>query len=235
MQESRYSLRSRPGNVVVNAGAAPMTAGPKGALVTRRLTWVRAILVKLAGCNLLEIKERLDLAAAAASLVAGCAEISEVLARLEGSGYLMEAARLLAHALPNREATWWACMCTRHTAPPDLPAPEQAARAAAEQWVREQTDEARRVALAAARQAGFGSPEAWAGVAAFWSGQSAAPLAHPPLPPAEHLAGTAVSGAVALASVRSRPERQKDRLARFLESGHNIAAGGPGRLTPEEG
>ena len=196
---------------------------------------MRGNLVKLAGCNLREVWARLDLAAGLATLVAGCAEAQEALARLEGGGFLMEAARLLAHALPKREATWWACMCTRHTAPRDLSAPQEAARAAAEQWVRQQKDEPRRAALAAARQAGFASPEAWAGVAAFWSGEPDPPFAHPPLPPADHLTGTAVSGAVALAAVRLRPERQKDRLARFLESGHNIAAGGPGRLTPEEG
>ncbi len=194
-----------------------------------------ATLVKLAGCNLIELQRRLALGAEAASLVAASADAQEALRRLESEGHLMDAVRLLAHALPNREATWWACVCVGYTAPPDRPAPERAALAAAEQWVRRQTEDLRRAALAAAQHAGFASPEAWAGVAAFWSGDTASPSAISSEAPSHPLTGIAVVGAVALASVRLNAERQRDRLARFLESGHNIAAGGPGRLAPEEG
>ncbi len=194
-----------------------------------------AALVKLMDSDLDEVRKRVDLPAEAGAVLAGCTATAEALERLESRGFLIEAARLIAHALPKREATWWACMCAHHTAPADLPEPDRAAVAAAEQWVRRQSDEPRRAAFAAAQQAGFGSPEAWAAVAAFWSGDSMSPLGQPAVPPADHLTGTAVAGAVALAAVRRRPERQKDRLARFLDSAHNIAAGGPGRLPPEEG
>lgn len=194
-----------------------------------------AALVKLVDSDLDEVRKRLDLPAEASALLEGCAATSEALERLEGSGFLIEATRLLAHALPKREATWWACMCAHHTAPANLPEPDRTAVTQAEQWVRRQSDEPRRAAFAAAQQAGFGSPEAWAGVAAFWSGDSMSPIGQPVVPPADHLTGTAVAGAIALAAVRARPERQKDRLARFLDSAHNIAAGGPGRLPPEEG
>jgi hypothetical protein len=59
------------------------------------------------------------------------------------------------------------------------------------------------------------------------------PEGQPAIPPAPHLTGTAVAGAVALAAVRGDPTRQQARLRRFLESGRNIAAGGPGRLPAE--
>ena len=200
-------------------------------------------MVKLAGCDLAELLGRLALEGEAARLVAGCAGAPEALERLESRGLLIEAVRLLAHALPKREATWWACVCAGNTAPGEQPEAERAALAAAERWVRRQTEELRRAALDAARQAGFASPEAWAGAAAFWSGEPASPPGRSSrvqssakaVPASEHLTGVAVAGAVALASVRSQAERQRERLARFLESGHNIAAGGPGRLTPEEG
>lgn len=194
-----------------------------------------ATLDKLAESNLDDVRGRLELPDEAAELVGGCKATADALAQLESHGFLIEAVRLLAHALPKREATWWACMCAHHTAPIDLPEPDRTAVTAAEQWVRRQADEPRRAAFAAAQQAGFGSPEAWAAVAAFWSGNSMSPLGQPEVPPADHLTGTAVIGAVALAAVRIRPERQKQRLARFLESAHNIAAGGSGRLPPEEG
>jgi hypothetical protein len=44
---------------------------------------------------------------------------------------------------------------------------------------------------------------------------------------------TAAAGAAALASVRGDVTRREERLRRFLESGRNIATGGPGRLPAE--
>ena len=94
----------------------------------------------------------------------------------------------------------------RATAPADLPQPDQEACALAEAWVRQRADETRRAAMDKAQQAGCTSPEAWAAVAAFWSGDSMSPPDQPKVPPAPHLTGVAVAGAVILASVRARPE-----------------------------
>ena len=70
---------------------------------------------------------------------------------------------------------------------------------------------------------------------AFWSGGSMAPEGQPVVPPAEHLTGVAVAGAVVLAAVRLRPERQEGRFLRFLDSAREIAGGGAGRIPVEEG
>ncbi len=190
-------------------------------------------LPKLSTRPLEEVATRLDLPAEAAALLAGRTDVPGALAALAGGGFLVEASRMVAHALPRREAVWWACMCAAHTAPPDLAEPDRRARELAEEWVRKQADEVRRAAMAEAERAGFGSPECWAAVGAFWSGDSMSPLGQPLVPPAPHLAGTAVAGSVALAAVRSDPSRQKLRLQRFLESARDIAAGGTGRLVPE--
>ncbi len=189
--------------------------------------------MKLAGSDLASVRVRVSLPAAAASAVRDCTTVPEALDRLEANGFLLEATRLLAHALPKREAVWWACMCAAHTAPADLPDPDRRGREAAETWVRQQSESQRRTAMAQAEASDFATPEAWAAVAAFWSGDSLAPEDQPPVPPAPHLAGTAVAGAVILASVRGDVARQEARLRRFLESGRNIAAGGPGRLPVE--
>ncbi|RYJ01820.1 MAG: hypothetical protein EON47_09530, partial [Acetobacteraceae bacterium] len=61
---------------------------------------------------------RLELDDDCAGLVAGAATAEEAIARLEAAGKLIEACRVVAHALPKREAVWWACMCARG-APPD--------------------------------------------------------------------------------------------------------------------
>jgi hypothetical protein len=191
-------------------------------------------LAKMSAVRMDEVFPRLGLTGESAALIQAEPDAALALGRLEQAGYLGEAVKLMAHALPSREAVWWACMCTHHTAPADLPEADRAAVRTAEQWVRQQTDEVRREAFDHAQQAGFGTAESWAAVAAFWSGDSMSPLGQPKVPPAPHLAGTAVTGAISLASIRIHPVRREDRLRRFLASGREIAGGGVGRLEPEE-
>ncbi len=191
-------------------------------------------LAKLSGVQLATVIGRAALPPEAETALQGCADVGDALTRLEAGGFATEAVRVLAHALPKREAVWWACMCALSTAPADLPEADRAARETAELWVRQQKDEQRRAAFARAEAGGFQTPEAWSAVAAFWSGDSMSPPDLPAVPPAPHLTGTAVSGSVALAAVRGDVKRQPARLKRFLESGRNIAAGGPGRMPPEE-
>jgi len=190
-------------------------------------------LTKLGGGNFPSLCPRLALTPEAAAATDGCAQVQEALNRLEAGGFLLEATRLIAHALPKREAVWWASMCAAHTAPANLPQADKAAREAAEDWVRLQTDKSRRLAWDRAQASGCATPESWAAIAAFWSGDSMSPEGQPAVPPAPDLPGTAVAGAVALAAVRGDVTRQEARLRRFLESARNIAAGGPGRLPAE--
>ncbi len=117
--------------------------------------------------------------------------------------------------------------------PPGLPEADRKVRELAETWVRQQSMDVARAAMDEAKRTGFQSPEAWAGVGAFWSGESLAPPDAPAVPPPPHLTGVAVAGAVALASVRMDAARQPQRLAMFLQSAQDIAAGGPGRLPAE--
>lgn len=178
---------------------------------------------------------RLELPAAALEVVAGAQTAAEALLRLEGAGFCNEAVRLSAHALPKREAVWWACMCANAVPDPALPAGDAAARVAAEAWVRKPGDEAlRRAAWQAAQATEFRSPEAWAAVGAFWSGGSMAPEGQPAVPPADNLTGVAVSGAVVMAAARGRAERAEARMLRFLAAARDIAAGGAGRIELEE-
>lgn len=188
---------------------------------------------KLSGASLPVVLQRAALQEAALERVVGLNTVEAVVSALAQAGFGIEATRVLAHALPKREAVWWACMCATHTAPPDLVETDRKVRELAETWVRQQSPEAARAAMDEAKRTGFQSPEAWAGVAAFWSGDSLAPPDAPTVPPPPHLTGVAVAGAIALASVRADASRQPQRLAMFLQSAQDIAAGGPGRLPPE--
>jgi len=185
--------------------------------------------LKLASAVLATVLERADLAPEAAAAAAGAPDAAAALARIVEAGMMADAARFMAHALPKREAVWWACMCARATEP-EAPQPDAEALVAAEAWVRKPEEEFRRAAMAAAEAAGFRSPEAWAAVGAFWSGGSMAPQGQPVVPPADHLTGVAVAGSVSLAAVRRAPEKAEATLGRFVQSGLDIAAGGSGRI-----
>lgn len=188
---------------------------------------------KLTPADLAIIRGRAGLSDEGNQVIADCATVLEAITALSQGGHLIEASRLIAHAMPKREAVWWACMCARATQPATLAPLDAAALEAAELWVRKPGEDARYAAFALAQEAGFGSPEAWACVGAFWSGDSMAPVGQPAVPPAPNLAGTAIAGSIALASVRTDPTRQMARLQAFLTSAHDIAAGGTGRLPPE--
>ena len=154
---------------------------------------------------------------------------AEFLNELIAGGKLSEAVQFFAFALPPREAVWWACSCTRAHARDPLSPPLAEALDAAETWVRRPTEEHRRVAMQRAQATDFQSPAAWVAVAAFWSGGSMAPENLPELPPAAHLLGIAVAGAITLAAVQSEPLAADRKRQHYLASAVDIANGGSGR------
>jgi hypothetical protein len=159
-------------------------------------------------------------------LIVDCPTSRMLLDRLSGLGLLAEAARLIGYALPEREAVWWACMCVSHTAATDLAPEQQAALAAAEDWVWRPGHETRRRAARAALAAGPDTPAAWTSRAAFAS--------HPPFPP--HLrCGRRIERAIAGATIAGETTRTIERLGRFIASGRDIARGGAGHLPPRAG
>lgn len=190
---------------------------------------------KLAAADLPTVIARATLPPEARPYVAGCVTVEDAVARLEAAKFTAEAVRVLAHALPKREGVWWACMCAGSTQPADLPEHDRQALETAELWVRRQRDDVRRAAMAHAEAAGMMTAEAWCGIAAFWSGDSLAPLGKPAEPPLPFQPGTAIAAGVILASVRGNGRRLAERMKRFLDSGRDIAAGGQGRLPREPG
>jgi hypothetical protein len=188
---------------------------------------------KLAVADLATLMSRATLPPEAQAPLRDCAEVQSALDRLEAAGFTTEAVRVLAHALPKREGVWWACMCASSTAPHDLNDSDRLARETAELWVRQQTDTMRRAAMAHAEAGRYMTAEAWTGIAAFWSGDSIAPLGEPAIPPLPEQSGSAVAAAVTLASVRGDGKQHAARLKRFLDSGRDIASGGVGRMQPE--
>ena len=136
-----------------------------------------------------------------------------------------DATQFLAHALPHREAVWWACICAARALPNDPPDGEAAALEAAKAWVFKPAQENCQTAMTKAEVAGFKSAGSWAAVAAFWSGETLAPAGSPVVPPTPDLVGKAVAGAVMLAAVSGDETDAADNYRTFLEQGLNIAKG----------
>jgi hypothetical protein len=127
-----------------------------------------------------------------------------------------DAVRFLSHALPKREAVWWAWVCARRTAGDNPPAPIKDSLAATEKWIAQPTEENRRNAMRAAEVAELSTPAGCAGLGAFFSGGSLSPPEAPPNPPGEFLTAKAVAGAVIMAVVTTEPEKAAEKYRTFI-------------------
>lgn len=135
-----------------------------------------------------------------------------------------DAERLLAHALPKREAVWWAAQCIRATYGDQLSPADRAALAVAEEWAAEPTESNRRRAEGAAEQTKHETAAGWAAAAAFFSGGSIAPPDMPEVPPKETLTAQAVVVALSLSSAAD-PKKTAVRQAEFISIGARVGDG----------
>jgi hypothetical protein len=134
-----------------------------------------------------------------------------------------DAIAFLAHALPRREAVWWAWLCARAAAGEKPPASVIASLEATKTWIAEPTDPHRRAALDAAEVAGIGTPAGCAGLAAFLCGETLGPAEAPPAPPGEYAAAKAIGGSINLAAVADLQRDLAARYAEFVQQGLELA------------
>lgn len=186
-------------------------------------------LIKIKQKNASSIAQGIELDEQAIALLEDNPATVDYLQRLIEQQLYADAVRFLAHALPKREATWWACLCARKaltekSSPHDLKAIELA-----EAWVYKPVEENQKPTLAAAEAGAFKTPASWAAMAAFWSGDNISPTPYAIIPPDEKLYAKAVVGAVILAATKSETSKINDHYQLFLRQGLNIASGGDGR------
>jgi hypothetical protein len=180
------------------------------------------------------------------TLAARAADPDALVAALAEAGKHPEAVRLVASALPKREAIWWAWVSARHaaqtaaeaaaaSAPPAgaqpgaappagaVPPAVQHALAAVERWIAHPDDANRRTAFAAAQAATAETPVGCAGFAVFFSGGSlAAPEVPFVVPPPPGACWQLVAGAITLAAMQGPPPHMATRFAGHLAQGIEI-------------
>ncbi len=175
------------------------------------------------GKTFAEIVDASELSDEALALRADNQAPKDYVAALVEHRHYADAVRLLAHALPKREAVWWAWVSARRTAGENPPDVIREALQATEAWIKDPTDQNRRVAMERAEAAEFSTAAGCAGLAAFFSGDSMAPPEMDPVPPGEYMAANAIAGSIVLAAVSEQPEKANERYASFVEQGLVIA------------
>ncbi len=157
-----------------------------------------------------------ELSDEAAALMRAELHPQQYVALLMDNTLFPDAVRFMAHALPKREAVWWAWRCARRVSGAQPPMVIETALGACEKWIKQPSEESRRAAMAAGEKAQFSTSAGCAALAAFFSGGSLAPPNAAVVPPGEYLTAKAVAGSVILAAVSKEPEKAPEKFRSFV-------------------
>jgi len=160
------------------------------------------------------------------------ATFQTLLQSLSNHGYWFDAVTLLAHALPQREAVWWAArVCDDYLIVVEMDEAqreiERAVLALARDWVREPEDEMRLAVHALAVQLANRLPSHWTGMSVFWATGNITPDTGVSTPPPPYLYARGVSAAIDLAASLAIQGRE-ELYARAVGRGLDVASGGDG-------
>ena len=139
---------------------------------------------------------------------------SEYISALLANKQYVAGIDFMAHALPAREAVWWACLSIQQSFGDNLAGAEKEACRAAVQWVLKPTPDNRVSARAPADAAGPASAAGAAALAASIGGS-----------PAPFTTAKAVTNSVKLSSIRSEPARIADTQRVLIGLALGIAEG----------
>jgi hypothetical protein len=161
------------------------------------------------------------------------APVDVVLTELEQKAAQIDILRLLAVALPPREATWWACLAARDLIGEEVktvPIP----LACAERWVFKPTEENRIAARDAFETAEMDDDTTFCAMAALYADGTLGPgdMNDTPAPP--NGVGAAVL-AMNMIAAKARADTFKTYVDILIDRGLDIARGGNGRVTAGQG
>jgi len=161
------------------------------------------------------------------------APVDVVFGELEQKAAQIDILRLLAVALPPREATWWACLAARDLIGEDaktVPIP----LACAERWVFKPTEENRIAARDAFETAEMDDDTTFCAMAALYADGTLGPgdMNDTPAPPNGVAAAVLAMNMIA---ARSRADTFKTYVDVLIDRGLDIARGGNGRVTAGQG
>ena len=187
----------------------------------------------MAKCESLpDLLKSMDMTPAIQSFLTPNATLQTMLQSLCNHGHHFEAATILAHALPKREAIWWASLVARDHALRNGATTEAEDRVvvAAQHWVNQPDEPARVAAHRSALLAGNRVPAYWLGMAVFWSMGNITPDSGVVTPPPPQLYARAVAAVMDMAASLGGVAGREATYELSLSRGIHIAAGGNGEL-----
>lgn len=211
--------------------AAPVTPTSEEALdrsaewaaVTVRSNKQKPPSTKPAGPTAVDIAKQVTLGDEAKKLLREGQTPRQYLDLLIDKKLYQDAANFWAHALPQREAVWWACLCIRQSSGGKLPEKEFVALEVAERWCGKPNEDFRQPALPAAHAAGFDTAAAWAATAVAWSSDNLS--ADQVIAADESKFTHAIKGSLLLATGTTDAADAATMYRRFLRLGIEVADG----------
>ncbi len=176
-------------------------------------------LIKIANQSPAALLDRFEPSDEARALLANGMSAEQFLKALVASERHADAAQFLAHALPKREAVWWACVVVNAAGRGALTPQAQKALHFAGLWVRDPSALHREQARQAAMEAGVETAAGMTALAAYLSTSAT--------PSPGTGTGAMAGSAVVMAAVTPDPLAAAGKYATFLAQGMNIAAGLP--------
>lgn len=169
-----------------------------------------------------------DLEPASADLLTPDIRPEALIRALAEAGQWQDAIKVMARALPPREAVWWACVCARQMESLADDESEVAALEAAEKWVYKPNDDNRRAAFDLAQDNPTRSAGTLAGISTGLSGGTI------PVPEDEYADvdsrafAQVVGSAVMVSAIEKKGDELQRRFEWILKVGEDIARGGSG-------
>lgn len=164
----------------------------------------------------------------ATELLDGEASITEAIEILKQHHVYNDLVQLLAHALPVREAIWWASLCVQLRSDIWNPTQIQCIQTA-QQWVQSPAEDLRRKAELLAGRLELNCGPSWLAQAVFWNGSGS--IVAPDLPavlPDPFLYAKAAAGSINHAACLPNWEGAQDYYAKAIAFALDIASGGNG-------
>jgi hypothetical protein len=175
------------------------------------------------GLTLRQFCEMADLDEEALALADEVPGVPHLVSMLVEREHFADAVRLLAHALPTREAIWWAWTAARRASVAEPPVAVSTALAVTERWISEPVEAHRRPGLEAAEHARLSTPAGCVAFAVYFSGGSIAPPDAPDVPAPRFASARAIAGAVILAAVVDEPEKAPEKFRASIDQGLSVA------------
>jgi len=126
-----------------------------------------------------------------------------------------EALTFASYLLDNRRAVWWGRQCLYEDTDMLSDMDKQMLEYAAD-WVRQNDEETRNIALENSTNSKLKTPGVWIALAAGWSGGSMTGPDLPPVPPPMYLTPRAVNAGVLGLLARTKTDARKETILKFV-------------------